>query len=74
MVKVSASEAADSGFDSESGQTNDFIISIYSFLLDVQHQRDSVKNKPASLLVVSMGKTLSGISPSWYGRQVAGNS
>ena len=30
-------------------------------LLDVQHQRDSVKNKPASILVVPLGKTLSGI-------------
>ena len=30
-------------------------------LLDAQHQRDSVKNKPASLLVVPLGKALSGI-------------
>ena len=33
-------------------------------LLDVQHLRDSVENKPASLLVVPLGKTLSGIPPS----------
>ena len=31
-------------------------------LLDVQHQRDSVENKPASLLVVPLGKALSGIT------------
>ena len=42
-------------------------------LLDAQH-RTSVKNKPASLLVVSLGKALSGILPSWCGRQIAGNS
>ena len=39
-------------------------------LLDGQYQRDGVKDKPASLLVVSMGKTLSGIPPPWRGRQV----
>ena len=33
-------------------------------LLDTQHLRDSVKNKPASLRVVPLGKALSGISPS----------
>ena len=30
-------------------------------LLDVQHLRDSVENKPASLLVVPLGKALNGI-------------
>ena len=35
-------------------------------LLDAQHERDSVKNKQATLFVVSLGKALSG-------RQVAGN-
>ena len=30
-------------------------------LLDAQHLRDSVENKPASLLVVPLGKALSGI-------------
>ena len=33
-------------------------------LLDGQ-QRDSVKNKPASSLVVPLGKALGGITPSW---------
>ena len=43
-------------------------------LLDAQHQRDSVKNKPANLLVVPLGKALGWIPPSCCGRQVAGNS
>ena len=30
-------------------------------LLDVQHLRDSVESKPASLLVVPLGKALNGI-------------
>ena len=33
-----------------------------------------MKNKPASLLVVPLGKALSGIPPSWCGRQMASNS
>ena len=37
-------------------------------LPDAQHLRDSVENKPVSLLVVSLGEALSGIPPSWYGR------
>ena len=44
------------------------------YLLDAQHYRNSVENKPASLLVVPLGKALSGIPPSWCGRQMAGNS
>ena len=43
-------------------------------LLDTQHLRGSVENKPASLLVVPLGKALNGILPSWCGRQMAGNS
>ena len=43
-------------------------------LLDVQHQRDKVENKPANLLAVLLGKALSEIPPSWCGRQVVGNS
>ena len=33
-------------------------------LLDAQHLRDSVKNKPVSLLVMPLGKALNGIPPS----------
>ena len=43
-------------------------------LLDAQHFRDSVKSKPASLLVVPLEKALSGIPPSWCGRKMADNS
>ena len=43
-------------------------------LLDAQHYRDNVENKLASLPVVPLEKALSGIPPSWCGRQVAGNS
>ena len=33
-----------------------------------------MENKPSSLLVVSLGKTLNGMPPSLCGRQVAGPS
>ena len=61
---ASASGSVDLGFDSESGQTNDFKIGIHSSLLDVQHLRDSVEIQPASLLAVPLGKALNGIPPS----------
>ena len=37
-------------------------------------QRNSVENKPANLLAVSLGKALNKISPSLRDRQVAGAS
>ena len=43
-------------------------------LLGAQHIRDSVENKPASLLVVSLGKALNGMPPSLCGRQKVGPS
>ena len=43
-------------------------------LLGAQHIRDSVENKPASLLVVSLGKALNGMPPSLCGRQMVGPS
>ena len=62
---ASASGSVDLGFDSESGQTNDFKIGLdTSSLLDAQHLRDSVEIKPASLVVVPLGKALNGIPPS----------
>ena len=44
--------------------------------LGAQHKRDSVENKPASMLVVSLGKVhvLNGMPPSLHGRQVVGPS
>jgi len=40
-------------------------------LLGAQQIKRSVKKKPASLLVVSLGKTLNGTPPPLTGRQVA---
>ena len=51
-------------FDYESGQTNDYKSVFTASLLDATHLRDSVENKPASLLVVPLGKALSGNPPS----------
>ena len=42
--------------------------------LGAQHKRDSVENKPTSLLVVSLSKTLKGMLPSLCGKQVLGPS
>ena len=43
-------------------------------LLGAQQNRNGVENKPASLLVVSLGKTLKEIPSSLCGRQVMGPS
>ena len=43
-------------------------------LLGAKQYGDSVENKPASLLVVSLGKTLNGMPPSLCGRQMVGPS
>ena len=43
-----------------------------SSLLGAQHIRDSAENKPASLLVVSLGKALNGMPPFLCGRQMVG--
>ena len=43
-------------------------------LLGAEHIRDSVENKPASLVVVSLGKALNGMPPSLRGRQMVGPS
>ena len=40
------------------------------FLLGAQQNRDSVENKPESLLVVSLSKALSRMPQSLWGRQV----
>ena len=59
------------GFDSQSGQT--LILVFTASLLDAQHQKDSVENNSASLLV-PLGKALNKITPSRCGRQTASNS
>ena len=45
-----------------------------AYLLGAQHIMDSVENKPASFLVVSLGKTPNGMLPSLCGRQMVGPS
>ena len=45
-----------------------------AFLFGVQHTRDSVENRPASSLVVSLGKALNGMPSSLCGRQMVGPS
>ena len=60
-------------FDLESSQNITVKLVCTAFLLDAQHLRDSVKNKPASLFV-SLGKSNQRDSPCWCGRQIASNS
>ena len=43
-------------------------------LLGAQHNRDSVENKPANLLVVSLGKALNGMPTFSCGRWGGGPS
>ena len=43
-------------------------------LLRAQQNRDSVENKPASLLVESLGKALNGMPPFSNGRQMVGRA
>ena len=74
MVKASASRAADSDLISSRVKPMTLKLVFTTSLLDIQHERDSVKNKPASSLVVPLGKTLSEISQFKCGRQMAGNS
>ena len=47
---------------------------IPAFVLGVQHERDNAEIMPASSLVVSLGKALSGIPPFLCGRQMVGPS
>ena len=67
MVRASASQSVDLEFLSlvESYQKT-----FTASLLGAQHIRDSVENKPPSLLVVSLGKALNGTPPSLCGRQM----
>ena len=75
VVRASASQSVDLGFISlvESYQKT-LKNGTTASLLGAQHLRDSVENKPASLLVVSLGKALNGMPPSSYGRQMVGPS
>ena len=75
MVRASASQSVDLGFTSQvESYQKTFKNGIHSSLLGAQPNRDSVENIPASLLVVSLGKTLNGMPPSLCGRQMVGLS
>ena len=75
VVRASVSQSVNLGFIPlvESYQKT-FKNGIYSFLAWRSARRDSVENKLASLLVVSLGKALNGMPPSSCGRHVAGRS
>ena len=71
VVRASALQSVDLGFVFQLGHAKRLQKMVFTAsLLGAQHNRDSVENKPASLLVVSLGKTLKGMPPSLCGRQV----
>ena len=68
MVKASASQSVDLGFISQvESYQKTLKNAIHSFPAWRSANRNSVENKPASLLV-SLGKTLNGMPPSLCGR------
>ena len=67
VVKASASGAADSRLIPHQVKPITLTLVFSASLLDAQHQRDSVEDKPASSLV-PLGKTLRGIFSSWCDR------
>ena len=64
VVRASASGAVDLGLILSQVKPITLKLVFTASLLDAQHQRDGVEIKPASLLVVPLGKALSGIPPS----------
>ena len=75
MVRASASQSVDWGSFPLSSHTKRLLKMVFTAsLLGAQQIRDSVENKPASLLVVSLGKALNGMPPSLCGRQMVGPS
>ena len=67
VVRASASQSVDMGFISQvESYQKTFKNGIHSFpAWRSAYKRDSVENKPASLLVVSLGKALNGMPPSF---------
>ena len=68
VVRASASGAVDLSLIPSRFKLMTLKLVLTASLLDVQHQRDSVKIKRASLLVVPLEKALSEITPLWCGR------
>ena len=73
-MRASALRAVDLGLISSRVIPMTLILEFTASLLDAQHERDSVENKQVSLLVVPLRRAVIGITPSWCGRQMAGNS
>ena len=62
MVRASALQSVDLGFISQVKSYQKTLKMVFTAsLLGAQHIRDSVENKPASLLVVSLSKALNGM-------------
>ena len=75
MVKASALQSVDLEFISQvESYLKTLKNGIHSFPAWRSANRDNVENNPASLLVVSLGKTLNRMLPSLCGRQVVGPS
>ena len=75
MVRASASQSVDLEFIPQVELYQKTLKNgIYSFPAWRSANRHSVENKPASLLVVYLGKTLNGMPPSLCGRQMEGPS
>ena len=72
MVRAFALQSVDLGFNPlvESYQKTLKMVSTVS-LLDARHLGVVVENKPASPLVLSLGKAINGTLPTSWGRQVA---
>ena len=64
VERASASGAVDSGLIPSRVKPMSLKLVFTASLLDAQHQRDSVENKPASLFVVPLEKALSEIPQS----------
>ena len=75
VVRAFASQSVDLGFISQvESHQKTLKNGIHSFPAWCSAHRNSVENKPASLLVVSLSKTLNGMPPSLCGKQVVGPS
>ena len=76
VVRASALQSVDLGFNppvQSYQKTSKRLLKMESpaSLLGARHLKEVVENKPASSLVVSLGKALNGMPPSSCGRQVA---
>ena len=75
MVTASATQTVDLGFISQIESYQKTLKNgIQSFSAWRSANKDSVEDKPTSLLVVSLGRTLNGTPQSLRGRQVVGQS